>query len=66
MANSSSACEHGTCISDKAFGCATIEKWAKKLTYHAEVAIVRRFREYPDRAVGKSQQAEGSRKALAI
>jgi hypothetical protein len=42
------------------------KKWAKKLTYNAEVVIVRRFREYPDRAVGKIQRAEGSRKAHAI
>jgi hypothetical protein len=41
-------------------------KPAKKLTYRAEIAIVRRFREYPDRAVGKIQRAEGSRKAHAI
>ena len=41
-------------------------KRAKKLTYGAEIAIVRRFREYPDRAVGKVQRADGSRKALAI
>jgi hypothetical protein len=38
----------------------------EKLTYGVEIAIVRRFREYPDRAVGKIQRAEGSRKALAI
>jgi hypothetical protein len=45
---------------------AHLRKWAKKLTCNAEIVIVRRFREYPDRAVGKLQRAEGSRKAHAI
>ena len=39
---------------------------AKKLTYSAEIAIVRRFREYPDRAVGKIQRTDGWRKTHAI
>jgi len=65
MANSSPACTTTDRISDTAIRLRHRRKRDKKLTYSAEIAIVRRFREYPDRAVGKSQRAEGSRKAHA-
>ncbi len=42
------------------------ERSGQKLTQRAEIAIVRRFREYPDRFVGKPQRTEGRRKAHAI
>jgi hypothetical protein len=43
----------------------TPEKSAKKLTPTARIAIVRGFREYPDRAIRETQSAEGWRKAQA-
>ena len=42
------------------------EKSGRKLTPGAQIAIVRRFREYLGRAVGKIQRAAGWRKARAI
>jgi hypothetical protein len=42
------------------------EKSQEKLTRQRRIAIVRRFREYPDRVVGSSRNAEGGSKAHAI
>jgi hypothetical protein len=44
---------------------ATTEKTTKKLTQTAGIAIVRGFREYPDRAVRNIEGVEGRRKAQA-
>src|SRR5271168_976924 len=38
---------------------------ARKLTYGAQIAIVRRFREYPGRVVGEIRHTTGWRKARA-
>jgi hypothetical protein len=41
------------------------EKTTRKLTQTTEIAIVRGFREYPDRAVRNIEGVEGRRKAQA-
>jgi hypothetical protein len=41
------------------------KNWAIKLTYSMEIAIVRRFREYPDRVVRETWHVAGWRKAHA-
>jgi hypothetical protein len=40
-------------------------KSPKKLTHDARIAIVKRFREYPDRAIRETRSTEGWRKAQA-